>query len=115
VVLHPSVQIVTSAYPVVSIWEALAGRDGQFPIDRLAPEDALVARPDLAVEVRRLPPGCAVFLSNLSSQATFSEAAAAADASDPRFDLVTSLSVLLASRIFVGLWRPECEPPRIDD
>jgi hypothetical protein len=112
VALHPSVQIVTSAYPIVSIWEAYA--DVGSIIGGSPPEDALVARPDLAVEIRRLPPGGAVLLSSLSSHATFSQAATAAAASDPRFDLVTCLSILLVSRIFVGISCLDCRLPRIE-
>jgi hypothetical protein len=101
-VLHPSVQVVRSTYPIVTIWEAHV-TDSLGPVDSLRPEDALIARPDLEVEVHRLPPGGAVFIQHLMSKATFREAADKAAVADPRFDLVTSLSVLLSRHLIVGL------------
>jgi hypothetical protein len=101
--LHPSVRIIMSPYPIVSIWEAHV-RLGDHPvIDSSMAEDALVARPDLDVEVHRLPPGAAAFLSALRRGATLRAAADQAVGSNPRFDLVTTLSGILASRIIVGL------------
>jgi hypothetical protein len=106
--LHPSIRIVTSPYPIVSIWEAHARPSHQSAIDGSTAEDALVARPDLDVEVHRLPPGAATFLSMLLKNATFRAAADEAARADPRFDLVTTLSGILASRIIVGLRYTGC-------
>jgi len=101
--LHPSVRIITSPYPIVSIWEAHICPDDHPMIDSSIAEDALVARPNLEVEIHRLPPGAAVFLSMLLKGASLRHAADAAAQSDPCFDLVTTLSGVLASRIIVGL------------
>ena len=72
-------------------------------IDSSMAEDVLVARPNLEVEIHRLPPGAAVCLSVLLKGATLRAAADAAAQSDPRFDLVTTLSGILASRMIVSL------------
>lgn len=109
--LHPSVRIIMSAYPIVSIWEAHLRPDDHPMIDSSMAEDALVARPDLDVEVHRLPPGAAVFLSMLLKGATLRDAADAAALSEPHFDLVTTLSGILASRIIVGLRRRDEQIP----
>lgn len=101
--LHPSARIIMSPYPIVSIWEAHMRPDDHPMIDSSTAEDALVARPDLDVEVHRLPAGAAIFLSMLLKGATLRDAADAAAQSDPGFDLVTTLSGILASRIIVGL------------
>jgi hypothetical protein len=103
VALHPSVQLVTSAYPIVSIWEAHLEPGRSSPVQVTPPEDALVARPNFAVEVRRLLPGGSVFLSRLAGHATLGEAFEGAAAAEPKFDLVTNLTALLVSRIVVGL------------
>jgi len=101
-VLHPSVQVVRSTYPIVTIWEAhFAGQQG--PVTSSRPEDALIARPDLEVEVHRLPPGGAVFIDCLMSKATFREAADKAAVADRWFDRVTSLSMLLSHHLIVAL------------
>jgi hypothetical protein len=106
--IHPSAQIVRSGYSVVSIWEAHMGDSAPSAIDASAPEDALVIRPGVEVEVHRLPPGGAVFLSKLLEGASFREAARKAAASDRDFDLVTGLATLLLSRVIIGLSRSEC-------
>jgi hypothetical protein len=101
--LHPSVRIVTSRYAIVSIWEAHLHCRNPSAIDSSVPEDALIARPDLEVEIHRLHPGGAIFVSKLLGDATLRVAASAAARADSRFDLITSLSGLLRSHIVVGL------------
>ena len=114
--LHPSVRIIMSPFPIVSIWEAHMRPDGHPMIDSAMAEDALVARPDLDVEVHRLPPGAAVFLSMLLRGATLKASADQAVGSNSRCDLVTTLSGILASRIIVGLrsrdWQIPGSAPR---
>ncbi|WP_052600466.1 HvfC/BufC N-terminal domain-containing protein [Microvirga lotononidis] len=101
-VLHPSVQVVRSTYPIVTIWETYVAKpQGKF--DNSRPEDALIARPDLVVEIHRLPPGGAVFIQHLMNNSVFRDAADKAAVADPRFDLVTSLSVLLSHHLIIGL------------
>jgi hypothetical protein len=103
VVIHPSVQIVRSPYSVVTVWEAHAATVTPPEIDASVPEDALVVRPGLEVEVHRLPPGAAMFLTKLVEGASFREAARKAAASDRDFDLVAGLTALLVGRVIVGL------------
>ncbi|TBE87315.1 HvfC/BufC N-terminal domain-containing protein [Rhizobium ruizarguesonis] len=57
-VLHPSVRIVRSVFPIVGIWQANTdGIEGaQIELDDSG-EDALVTRHEAEVEVRRLPAG----------------------------------------------------------
>jgi hypothetical protein len=103
--LHPSVQIIASAYPIVSIWEAHIRAGEHLMIDSSIGEDALVARPNLEVEVHRLSAGAAAFLMTLLKGASLRVAADVA-AADPRFDLITTLSGILAVRIIVGIRSP---------
>jgi hypothetical protein len=103
--LHPAVQIVSSPYPIVSIWEAHVRPDDHPIIDSSMAEDALVVRPDLEVEVHRLPPGAATFLTALLTGASLRTAADVAMA-DSRFDLISTLSGILAARIIVGICNP---------
>ena len=94
---HPSVSVVRSVHPVVTIWAMNAGETNLSPITTWIGEDALVTRPDLTVLVRRLPPGGALFLTELLSGATLAAAVEAAFAHTDRFDLVTNLAGLLQS------------------
>jgi hypothetical protein len=101
--LHPSVEIVRSAFPVVTIWAMNAGETEPGTIDDWSGEDALVSRPDLEVLVRALPAGGAAFLDALKAGAPLPAAAAAARAASADFDLVANLAGVLAARIVVRI------------
>jgi len=107
--LHPSVQVVRSDYPVVSIWEAHLHHESPAALRSSDSEDALVLRPDLTVEVYCLPPGGALFIQGLLREMAFKEAAEGAVAADPHFDLVATLTRLLLSRTIVGLSGAGCQ------
>jgi hypothetical protein len=102
--LHPSLQVVRSDYPVVTIWQ-LALRDGKDEPARLPAggEDALVVRPNLDVEVRRLPSGGAYFVMALAAGATLLEAASRASGEAPDFDLEANLAGLMTSGAITGV------------
>ena len=104
VTLHPSVSLLASRFPIVSIWELEQSESDAVAIPRWGPEAALVARPYLEVEVRRLPPGGLAFLKSLSQGATMASAAEAGMADAEDFDLATSLTVLIGSNIVVGFF-----------
>ncbi len=76
--LHPSMQIVLSKYPIVSIWRAnmAAGPPQILILDHA--EHAFVVRPRLDVEVCALPAGGSVFVRSLINGDTFGEAVKAA-------------------------------------
>ncbi len=102
VTLHPSVAIVASAYPVLSIWEANQA-DAISAVQARGPEAALVARPSLEVETLRLGAGVDTFLLALQSGACIGEAAAAAAAAAPRFDAAEGLTTLISRNLAVAL------------
>jgi hypothetical protein len=95
-ILHPSVGIVASDYPVVTIWAMNSGEIDLAPITDWRGEDALVSRPGFNVEVRSLPPGAKTFLQNLAAGNPLGEAAAAALAANASFDLAANLAALFA-------------------
>jgi hypothetical protein len=74
-------------------------------------EDALVVRPRLEVELRRLPEGGASFVLALKDGNSLAEAAGIAFEKAPRFDLTANLTLLIASGAIVGL-RAEAADPR---
>jgi hypothetical protein len=99
--LHPSVSLLRSQYPVVSIWHANQ-EAGDVALRQRRPEAALIARPALEVEIWNLPPGGFAFLTALSRGATMAEAAEAATHAAPDFDLAVNLSVLIEASIVTG-------------
>ena len=105
--MHPSTEIVRSPYPIVTIWAMSSGEQELAPIENWRGEDALVSRPYLEVEVRALPPGGAAFLLALAAGWPLGEAAEAALADDPNFDLTGNLAGLIGSGLVRDIVVPE--------
>ena len=73
--LHPSVALLKSDFPVVSIWQAnLYANDNT--LDVWKPECALIARPHLEVEVRIISAGVYEFIAALADGQTVGAAIA---------------------------------------
>jgi len=96
---HPAVFIVASAFAVVSIWETNIHDTEVRPVDLSQSEDALVTRPKMAVEVRRLPAGAAIFLAALKGGDTLGAAAARAIEQAPGFDLADNLAGMMSAQL----------------
>ena len=99
--LHPSVSLLQSRFPIVSLWQAHQEAD-EVALPQWRPEAALIARPMLEVEVWNLPPGGFAFLNELSRGAAMAEAAEAALDAATDFDLAVNLAVLIEARIVTG-------------
>jgi hypothetical protein len=102
VTLHPSVGIVASSFPVLSIWEVNQDRAVRA-VPHWDAEAAVVARPFLEVETRRLLPGTDVFLLALQAGSTIAEAVEHAAAATSEFNASDGLAVLIGAHLAVGL------------
>ena len=106
IVLHPSVALLKSSFPVVSIWQAnLYANDNT--LDVWKPECALIARPHLDVEVRIVSVGACEFIASLASGQTVGAAIASASDKAHEFDLADCFNVLVSANIAVGWARPQ--------
>lgn len=96
ITLHPSLRFVASSFPVVMLWTAMTDETDldENTLDA-GPEDALVLRPELDVEVRQLPVGAVTFIASLGAGKTLLEAAEAAGAENSEFDLSANLAGLM--------------------
>lgn len=102
VLLHPSLTLLRSRFPVVSAWEVnQPGSDGA--IRCWTGEDAMVFRPRYEVFVTRLAAGGFAFLSSLEAGAPLATAIEAAVGDNESFDLATGLAQLAGSGLVVGL------------
>ena len=93
--LHPSVSVIASAWPIVTVWAMNSGERPVAPIADWAAEAALVSRPQDAVLVRALPAGGAPFLERIAAGASLGDAVAAAMAAVADFDLTAGLVALI--------------------
>jgi hypothetical protein len=101
--LHPSLQIVSSRYPALTIWRMNVEGGVPKPVDiNAGGEDCLVVRPAADVMVRFVPAGGAAFLERLGEGASLGEAAAAAQEAAEDFDLSANLAGLISAGAFCG-------------
>lgn len=107
--LHPSTQLLKSRFPVVSVWEANQ-HAGDNSLDLWQTECALIVRPHLKVEVRRLTPGAFELFKALFERLTIGEAIACATASTRDFDLAECFSALVSADIAIAFERPVRRP-----
>lgn len=95
--LAPSLRLVRSRWPIVSIWAANA-KGGPAP--KPGPEDALILRPDFDPLPQVLPDGGAAFVASLLEGRTLGEAV---DFAGPGLDLSAVLGTLISGRAISGV------------
>lgn len=101
--LHPSVRVVRSPFPALTIWRMNVADGVPAPVDLdSGSEDTLVIRPDAEVEVRSIPGGGAEFIAALAGGRNLVEAAKAGLRVSPAFDLAANLTALLGAGAFVA-------------
>ncbi|MBK8157333.1 MAG: putative DNA-binding domain-containing protein [Rhodospirillaceae bacterium] len=101
--LHPTAEILSSAYPVLSIWQANAVAAATVPVGADLPgESVLIVRPLDEVLLLPLSVAAAGFLRTLMRGLTLGEAAEAAGMIAADFDLSQALAPLLRDNVFTG-------------
>jgi len=105
-VLHPSVMLLASRFPAVSMWEASRSGNDNTPGAWKA-ECALIARPHLQVEVRPISPGVHAFVAALAEGCTLGAAIAKAAAGHGDFDLGEAFNTLIAADVLSGVEIPQ--------
>ncbi|MCM2291180.1 DNA-binding domain-containing protein [Allorhizobium sp. BGMRC 0089] len=98
--LHPSARLLSSPYPIVTIWAMNSEENGDASLEDWTGESALVIRPQMQVEVMRLPPGGATFLQTLQHGAPLGAAVETAFANHAGFNLTANLTGALQSGVF---------------
>lgn len=100
---HPSATVIPSAHPIVSIWAMNSGETPLEPIEPWNGEDALVVRPDMTVNIHRLPPGGAAFVAALLSGETLGAAVELAVLTGEAFGLTANLAGVLQAGALAGV------------
>ncbi|HTT06313.1 MAG TPA: hypothetical protein VMF64_13610, partial [Steroidobacteraceae bacterium] len=111
--LHPSVRVVRSRWPALTIWLMNVGEGCAEPIDpSCGGEDTLVSRPQAQVRVRLMPAGEAAFLQALQEGRSLAEAAHYSTERHPEFELGAHLAALLSDGLVLRAWLPDESPGR---
>ncbi len=100
--LHPTLRLLRSNYPVVTIWQMNLEGANPEPVDLAVAQDALIIRPFAEVEVRTMAPSGAVFINALRESKTLEEAAKAAMRESPRFDLAGNIAGVIQMGALIG-------------
>ena len=100
---HPSASVARSAYPAITIWAMNTGEIELADINDWTGEDALVIRPQMIVEVHRLPPGGATFLKELFSGVALGQAYETALTEAANFDLSANLAGAFTAGAFMAI------------
>lgn len=102
--LHPSVQLLSSSYPLFRIWRAnQPGATEDELIDLGEGGDRLLVRRDVdTAEIRRLDPVQFQFLAALETGACLADALVAAETSGAQLDLGRNLENWVAAGIVAG-------------
>lgn len=111
VVLHPTLSLAASPWPILSLWAANTGRGAHADVDLDRAEAVTVLRPHGAVEVHRVDPGLLLFLAALKDGATLGRAAERALDAEPAFDLAAGIGRLFAIEAVIGLLPSRTEDP----
>jgi hypothetical protein len=100
---HPATRVIPSRFSAVTIFSANRSDGPVSGVEVVEPEDALLTRPALEVEVRRLPPGGALFLRRLITGEPLGAAASAAFSESPSFDLPANICGLFKAGVFTAV------------
>ncbi|MHC8325297.1 HvfC/BufC N-terminal domain-containing protein [Pseudomonas sp. LB1P83] len=104
--LHPSLNLLNSAYAVVAIWTAHQQEATLAGIDLNQRQHALVLRNGLDVEVFAIEQGASAFIQNLQNGQSLMQALEAA----PAFDLSQTLALLISRNAINDLHKNKVSP-----
>lgn len=105
-VLDPAVRLVSSRFPVLSIWQAHAA-EPVAPVDLAAgAEHVLVTRHDGSAALFRLDAGTFAFALSLADGESLADAHDAALAANERFDAGSALGSLVSAGVLVDVRLP---------
>ena len=100
---HPSLRLLTSRFPVASLWAATTGADPSAEVDMKQSEAVAVLRPGFAVDLRVLPQDGYEFLAWLAEGRSLGEAADALVRISASFDLAHHLQGLFQMGAVVSI------------
>lgn len=101
--LHPSLRLLASRFPVVTIWQMNAEGGEPAPLDFGTGEQALVLRADAEVEIRRVAGSSLEFIRALDEGHVLAEATGRALAIDTGFDLAENLLALVQAGAVIAI------------
>ena len=101
--LHPSVRLLRSKFPALTIWKTNVDGGAPIPVDlEGGGEDVLIGRPYADVEVRGISGSAFTFVQAIAFHSTILQAVETALDSDPKFSLSNALAALIETNLVVS-------------
>lgn len=96
--LHPSLQLINSDWPIITIWQAHQVQGNQDGLNQLPDQgqSAVVLRPGLEVNVHEIDPITAYFIAHLQQGQSFGQAVEASLSKQTTFDISANLAGLFS-------------------
>ena len=104
---HPAARLLPLGSSAVTIFNRTRAEGDLKGLDPSPAETALITRPDCDVAVRGVSAGQASFLQALFQGETLGDAAAAAQDTDPGFDLPKAFELIIATGAFAAIQKTE--------
>ena len=104
-VLHPSTRLLRSPYPIADIWSAHQHPGPITGPSDWRPQEVLIVRPEIEVQVISLPSGLLAFISALMHGRLVEDAEEIARSDNPDFDAGESIVTLFRLGVVVALDR----------
>lgn len=101
--LHPSLALLSSRWPVFSIWAASSGLVSEDAVEMGRNEQLAVIRPEFEVDTRHLPEGGYDFIHALQGGATLGQATELAATRSSGFELALHLEGLFTLGAVTGI------------
>lgn len=101
---HPSVQLLSSKYAIVSLWAAHQDLVDISDVDPYFPEAAILVRSDLQVNIFHLEPNNVDFILRLMEGESIAAAADFANGNDPKFNLTQAMISLINSQAITAIY-----------
>jgi hypothetical protein len=105
--LIDALRIVTSPYPVVTLWKMNTGQIEPNSVDDMKPESALIFRSDVTVNIMSLTSADAAFISALRERLGIGDAFEIAIAHNTDFDLTALLTILIREKLIARIITPK--------
>lgn len=101
--MHPTCRLVSSAYPIVSLWHANQPDASPAGDIQAVAETALIVRPGWEVALHLLQPPAAIFTRRLMAGRSVAKAFDAATGISADFDITQTFGLLLTAGVFTAI------------
>lgn len=102
--LHPSCYWFASPYAVYDIWQSQHTTLTSPPKNYFVPQDLLIIRPHLSVEIHKIDPGFVRTLDELDSGKSLGRALTAGNLEDKNFNTAAAMQFLIQNNLIVALY-----------